>query len=186
MASPNTVRTTSKQYSDLYNTPEAALDRLFKKVDITSDKIIFEPCAGKGKIAEYLTTRFSCKVITNELEDHGYETNYRHDFLEQEMFLSENVDCIITNPPYKIAKEFILKGFEYCNEQYHFLRLSFLESKNRYEDLFKLGHLKTVYILTSRVSCSKGVEEEPQANAVAYVWLHFDKDFNGLPTIDWI
>lgn len=77
--------------------------------------------------------------------DHGYQTDYKEDFLKfNEDF---QYDFIVSNPPYKIAKEFVLKGFKVAKEQYQLLRVSFLEGKARYEDLFNLGHLKVFICL---------------------------------------
>jgi len=181
-ASPNTKRDKSLDYCDLYNTPIVALDKLFEHIRLDNRSTILEPCAGKGIIAEYLRER-GYDVGTNELFDHGYKTIWNENFLE---WSNDGFDYIITNPPYKLAKEFILKGFDVAREQYHLLRLSFLESQNRYDELFSLGHLKNVYIFVKRISCTEGQDELPTANSVSYCWLHFDKEYNGLPTLYWI
>jgi len=80
MASPNSKRDKSKEYCDLYNTPISALDKLFKHIDIDKSATILEPCAGKGVISEYLRNR-GFSVGTNELFDHGYNTDWNEDFL---------------------------------------------------------------------------------------------------------
>ncbi len=192
MASPNTKRDKSKEYSDLYNTPEIALTSLFDNIELISKRndgiiTILEPCAGCGVISEYLRSKNPIKfaVGTNELYDHGYTTDWEEDFLtwtKQE----GGFDYIITNPPYKLAKEFVLKGFEIAQEQYLFLRLDFLSAKNRYEDMFSLRHLQNVYVFISRVSCTEGVEQKETTNAVNYAWFHFNKEFVGQPTLYWI
>lgn len=183
MSSPNTKRVKSLSYCDLYNTPKEALDKLMDFADLNKYSRILEPCAGKGVISEYLKG-FGYSIETNEAFDHGYQTNYKEDFLKfNEDF---QYDFIVSNPPYKIAKEFVLKGFKVAKEQYQLLRVSFLEGKSRYEDLFSLGHLKGIYLFTSRISCSEGVDELPTANAVCYAWLHFDREYKGNPQLYWI
>lgn len=184
MASPNTKRIKSLSYCDLYNTPIVALDKLFEHILIKDCATILEPCAGKGVIADYLKGR-GYGIWANELFDHGYKAHWNDDFLE---WPEDRVkfDYIITNPPYKLAKEFILKGFDVAQEQYHLLRLSFLESQGRYDELFSLGHLKNIYTFVKRISCTEGVDEKATANSVPYCWLHFDKNYKGKPTLHWI
>lgn len=152
MASPNSRRDKSKEYSDLYSTPEIALDKLFEVVNFSKDKKYFEPCAGIGIVSEYLRNK-GLYVVTNELFDHGYTTEYKEDFLNTD--IQFDYDIIVSNPPYKLANEFVNKGFECVKEQYLLLRLQFLESKKRYEQLFNKGHLKNVYVFVSRISCTE-------------------------------
>ena len=189
MASPNTKRDKSKDYSDLYNTPEIALDKLMDFANLDKYQNILEPCNGIGKISKYLKS-LGYNVYTNELYEHNnIITNFKDDFLaplEDVNFNLVNYDVIVTNPPYKLAKEFVLRGFEVAREQYLLLRLSFLEGQKRYQELFSKKHLKGVYIFTARISCSEGIEETPTANSVTYCWLHFDREFVGQPTLYWI
>lgn len=189
MATPNTKRDVSKKYCDLYNTPKDALDALFKcpDVDIDLTKTFFEPCNGIGAISNYMKEHFDVKMITNELENHA-PADYNEDFLNPCEFaaMSWDFDYIVSNAPYKLAQEFIQEGFKYAKEQYQLLRMAFLEGKKRKEELYSQKHLKTVYIFSYRISCSKGVEEEPQTNAVAYAWFHFDRDYEGDPKIVWL
>lgn len=190
MASPNTKRDVSKDYSDLYNTPDEAIAAL---VEVCGHKIsnprlkLFEPCNGKGKVSSALAS-YGIQMTTNELfSEHGV-SDYNEDFLNPNKNVASkwDFDIIITNPPYKLATEFVLEGFKYAKEQYHLLRVNFLEGQARYDKLLSKGHLKNVYIFTKRISCSKGVDEEPQANAVCYCWFHFDKDYEGYPQLRWI
>ena len=175
MASPNTKRDKSKEYSDLYNTPDIALDKLMDFADLNKYQNILEPCNGIGKISNYLKN-LGYHIYTNELYDYG-SSDFSDDFLaplDEVTYNIKNYDVIVTNPPYKLAKEFVLRGFEIAREQYLLLRLSFLEGQKRYQELFSKKHLKGVYIFTARISCSEGVDELPTANSVTYCWLHFE------------
>lgn len=99
---------------------------------------------------------------------------------------------IITNPPYKYAKEFVEHGLELVpdgHKVFMFLKLQFLEGKAR-RTLFDTKQLKTVYVSTKRILCAKNgkFEEMRQSggSAVAYGWYEFEKGYSGSTTIEWI
>ena len=99
---------------------------------------------------------------------------------------------IITNPPYKYAKEFVKKSLEVIPTGHKvamFLKLTFLESRSRRE-LFDKTPPKTVYVSSARLQCAKNGEFEKYINgagtAVAYGWYVWVKGFCGNPVIKWI
>lgn len=96
---------------------------------------------------------------------------------------------ILTNPPYKYAKEFCEHSLEILqpgSRAYMFLKLQFLEGKARRE-LFETKQLKAVYVSSSRILCAKnGDFSLIQGSAVAYAWYEFEKDYNKDPVIRWI
>ena len=99
---------------------------------------------------------------------------------------------IITNPPYKFAKEFIEHGLDLIsegNKVYMFLKLQFLEGKSR-RNLYETGQLKTLYVSSSRILCAKNGDFEAMkkagGSAVAYAWYEFEKGYKGKPIIEWI
>lgn len=187
MATANTKRNESKDYSDLYNTPVPALDALCEKVDFDKTLMYFEPCNGIGAISSYFKEKLGIDMITNELNDYA-EADYKEDFLNPCNLAKEcwDFDCIVSNPPYKKAKEFVIEGFKYATRQYQLLRINFLEGQVRKKELFDLKQLRRVFIFSYRISCSKGTTEEKQPNAVAYAWFEFDRDYEGNPEIEWL
>ena len=99
---------------------------------------------------------------------------------------------IITNPPYKYAREFVEHALQLIPEGkrvFMFLKLQFLEGKAR-RSLFDTGQLKTLYVSSSRILCAKNGEfdrmREGGGSAVAYGWYEFQKGYNGKPVIEWI
>ena len=63
---------------------------------------------------------------------------------------------IITNPPYKYAKEFVEHALTLVpngRKVFMFLKLQFLEGKGR-RSLFDTGQLKTLYVSSSRIKCA--------------------------------
>lgn len=99
---------------------------------------------------------------------------------------------IVTNPPYKYAKDFIEHALTLIptgRRVFMFLKLQFLEGKSR-RKLFDTGQLKTLYVSTSRILCAKNGDFEMMrkngGSAVAYGWYEFQKGYKGKPIIEWI
>lgn len=99
---------------------------------------------------------------------------------------------IITNPPYKYAKEFVEHGLELIpsgNKVAMFLKLQFLEGKAR-RKLFDKHPPKCVYVASGRLLCAKNGDFETRikdgGSAVAYAWFVWEKGFKGDSVIKWI
>ena len=97
-------------------------------------------------------------------------------------------DNIITNPPYKIALDFVLRAKQQSKKKIAmFLKTVFLESEKRYE-MFqdKEFPLKVVYQFCKRVSLYKGGVKMKNSGMIAYAWYVWDKNYKGEPIIKWI
>lgn len=109
------------------------------------------------------------------------------DFLQQSSVFDGD---IITNPPYKSAKEFVEHALELLpvgRKCFMFLKLQFLEGITR-RGLFDRKELKTVYVSRDRIKCAKNgkFQDLTTRSAVAYAWFEFQKGYNGDPVIKWI
>ena len=98
---------------------------------------------------------------------------------------------IITNPPYKFAKEFVEQALNLVNDGNKvcmFLKLTFLESQSRRE-LFEKNPPKTVWVSSSRLQCAKNGDfttyGKGVGTAVAYAWYVWEKGYHGPTTIKW-
>lgn len=167
---------------DYYATEPKAMELLLAE-EIFSPTV-WECACGEGHLSKVLL-------------DHGYGVKssdliYRN-FGEGEIdFLKQNKTCyvdIITNPPYKYAKEFVEHAIEILEEGRKvamFLKLTFLEGKAR-KELFLKAPPKKVYVLSSRLKCAKnGKFEKTGSSAAAYAWFVWEKGYKGYPTIRWI
>ena len=67
-----------------------------------STDTILEPACGEGAMAETLK-EYTANVTASDIFDYGYGDVA--DYLNTDM---PNYDWVITNPPFKLAKEFIL------------------------------------------------------------------------------
>lgn len=94
---------------------------------------------------------------------------------------------IITNPPYKYATEFVLKALELSNRKVAmFLKIQFLETKKRWELLFKEHPPKKVCVFVKRINCFRNDDRSNRQSAVCYAWFIWDKCYDGETVVEWI
>lgn len=94
---------------------------------------------------------------------------------------------IITNPPYKYATEFVLKALELSKRKVAmFLKIQFLESKNRWLKLFKDFPPSTIYVFVKRINCYRNDDRSIKGSAVCYAWFVWDKEYTGETRVRWI
>lgn len=131
-------------------------------------------------------------VTANDIIERGYNLDTKKDFLSINESNSYAMD-IITNPPYKFAKEFVLKALDLIQDGYKvymFLKLQFLEGKSRYKELFSKYPPKCIYVFSERVMCAKNGDFEGMksggGSAVAYAWYVWEKGCTSETIIRWI
>lgn len=93
-----------RQKEDFYPTPRYVTQALLD--NYTFHGKIWEPACGDGRMAEVLLENYS-DVYCTDLIDRGYGKS-GIDFLEA----NTEFDNIVTNPPFNLAYEFIIKGLE--------------------------------------------------------------------------
>jgi hypothetical protein len=161
--------------NDFYPTPIEAIEALLRHQKFDGD--IWECACGDGAISNVLL-KHGYRVFSSDLVDRGFGT-INHDFLTSQL----KSDNIITNPPFNLSLEFALKALQCVKKKAVFFhKLVFLESKKRYNKLFKLNKLEKVLIMSGRLAF-KGYQS---GGLMCFAWFIFDVNYNGKPTIDWI
>ena len=92
----------------------------------TFDKNVWEPACGEGNLSEVLK-KHGHNVYSTDLIDRGY-ANDHYDFLKTE---NKWFGDIITNPPFKLATEFVKKSLESIDDGKKvamFLKLNYILS----------------------------------------------------------
>lgn len=178
-----------REKHDYYATEPKAVELLLQQENF--NHYVWECACGEGHISEVLKSH-GYNVKSSDLYNRGYPSTEIIDFLQytSEQRKQEISRDIITNPPYKYAKEFVQNALEISADGTKiamFLKLTFLESKSR-KMLFEKYPPKTVYVSRSRLKCAKNGNFEAEKNntAVAYAWYVWQKGFNGNPIIKWI
>ena len=174
-----------REMNDYYATDPIAIDALLEKCDLSKDTPVWECACGSGELSNRLI-ELGFRVFSTDLVYRGFGKG-GVDFLKQ----NSNFDgYILTNPPYKYAKEFVEHALKLTDKSvFMFLKLQFLEGKAR-RKLFNTGQLKTVYVSSSRILCAKNGDFEKMiaggGSAVAYGWFEFQRGYKGDTTIKWI
>lgn len=155
-----------------------------------NNKIFITGNCGMGHISKVLEEEYPDKrIVSTDLIDRGYgETGIN--FLNHDY--KETFDCIITNPPFKHAKEFVEKALEISEDKViMLLKIQFLEGISRKEFL-ENSPLKYVYIHSKRQSTMKNGEElnpingKPWSSTLLLAWFVWEKGYEGEPIIKWI
>lgn len=178
-----------REQNDYYATPPLATKCLLNVFEKYLDKNIniLEPSCGEGHISKVFEDA-GYNVISRDIIDRGYGEPFR-DFLN-DVYSDGNFN-IVTNPPYKFAREFVEKSMDIVNNGNYvimLLKLTFLETSKRLE-MFKKYPPKFIYVFSDRINCAKNGDFEKESEnggAVCYCWYIWQKGFNGKPTLDWI
>lgn len=139
----------------------------------------WEPACNRGHMAKPLRDAFG-GVYCTDVHHYGWDgTDAVLDFLWPGTIPpdGERVDWVITNPPFRLAEEFIRKGLLVSRQGVAVIvRTAFLESVGRYKDLFSVNPPSIVAQFTERVPMVKGRLTATGSTATAYCWLIWDRD----------
>lgn len=173
---------------DFYATQEKTVKSFLNVFDMKGS--ILEPACGMGHISKILESHYpNSEIVSTDLFDRGYgEAGI--DFLTHDY--NRTFDNVITNPPFKYAKEFVEKGLELSNDKViMLLKVQFLESQSR-KDFLVNSPLKYIYVFSDRQSTLKdGLERnpltgKPWSTTLLLAWFVWEKDYTGEPIIRWI
>ncbi len=174
---------TKREDNDFYATNPMALNLFLKSIDFKLNINLWECACGEGHLSKELEKE-GFKVKSSDKINRGFgEVN---DFLEiNDKFEGD----IITNPPFKLAEEFVEKGMqliEVGNKLILFQKIQFLEGQRR-NKLFKKYPLKYVYVHSSRQQCSRNADfEKYKLTTQFYAWYVWEKGFEGNTILKWI
>lgn len=185
---PQTINSDDQQRArwrelDFYGTPPFASRagaELIREID-PSARSAWEPACGDGIMAACIVPYFNL-VLATDIEPQGYGD--RCDFLDPRA-AREEVDWIITNPPFKHAAEFVRLGMERARCGVAVLcRLAFLETVDRYALHFQgQPGLAVLAPFCERVPMQLGPWAPDCSTATAYAWFVYRHGHQGEPLI---
>jgi len=170
-----------RQANDFYATPDYAIDALLNRFDQPRDFKIWEPACGDGAICKRMQARGYHNIFATDLIDRGYGDEFK-DFFD---YLIEpgKYDMIITNVPFKCGTKFVLRALEHKPRYVViFNKLTFLEGKERRDDLYYQRNLRDVLVFSERVTFGGA----KTGGMLAFAWYIFDTKMWGSPTLTFI
>ena len=170
---------------DDFPTPPWATRALVEKVLLPKQNfrsikqhVVWEPAANRGHMVRPLREYFG-HVIGSDIHDYGEEYEGQEpvaiDFLFDglELFEARCIDWIITNPPFRLAQQFVERALALKPRAYVaiIVRTAFLESVGRYDKLFRNRPPAIIAQFAERVPMVRGRLTETGSTATAYCWL---------------
>ena len=179
----------SREDNDYYATDPRALelflDKFYEDGERLADKV-WECACGEGHLVNVLK-QYGYEVFYSDIIDRGCEGAKIMNFL--------TAGCkwygdILTNPPYKHAKEFVLEALDSVDNGHKvifFLKCQFLEGQDRFKNIFKDYPPKYVYVHSARQNCAKNGEFDKYTSAtLCYCWFVWQKGYKGETILRWI
>lgn len=152
--------------TDFYPTPENVTLALCEYLGL-KDQRVWEPACGQGHMARALEAQGNT-VVATDLYPQGYGVG-NSDFLAEEPDEIE-FDWIITNPPFKLAEQFILRSIEHGKPFAMLLKSQYWHSSRR-RNLFEAHRPQAVLPLTWRPDFHFGTKGGSPTMEVAWtVW----------------
>lgn len=151
-----------------------------------SQSSCLEPACGQGYMAEALKEYFG-SVTSFDILDYGYSDMTKINFLESNL-VDNSFDWVITNPPFKIAEDFIYEAQRVARVGVAMLvRTVFIESVGRYDRLFSKTPPSFFAQYVERVAMVKGRLDRKASTATGYGWAVWEneKKSDG-PLLKWI
>jgi hypothetical protein len=151
--------------------------------DALTGMTCLEPACGAGHMAKPLKEYFS-EVTAADAYEYGHSDV--RDFLTYP-YKSASVDWVITNPPFRLAEEFIMRAMPIARKGVAILARSvFLESVGRYKGIFREMPPTKFAQFVERVPMIKGRLDRKATTATGYAWLVWEKRSVGLPRLMWV
>jgi hypothetical protein len=174
--------------SDFYQTPQIAVQKLLEAE--TFQHLVWEPACGKGAIVDVLEDAGHNVMASDLFEYPDIDATFGVDFLTQLGTVTRT--DIVTNPPFRLALEFAVKGLSLLKGTRGKLallnRLAWLESAKR-RPFFESSPLKSVWVFSNRLPMMHRPDWEGTKIAtgtVAYAWFVWQDGYRGKPRVGWI
>jgi hypothetical protein len=174
----STNRGGKRSPADNYETPGWTTRRLLEDPTVELPGGVWcDPCAGGGKIIRAtnayrsdITQWYACE-LRDECREPLVKTGALTviaDFVQFPESIPD-VDVIITNPPYRLAYEFIEICIQKAQVTAMLLRLNFLGSEKRAS--FMRSFAPDVYLMPNRPSFTTNKKGKPSTDSIEYAWF---------------
>lgn len=183
---------------DDFPTPPWAVRALMEKVlfprrgseEMRRHEIVWDPACNRGYMMRGFAGYF-CGTAGSDIHDYGAGWPVA-DFLWPDALakigMIDHPNWIITNPPFRLAAEFIAKCIHIMpRDGFAMLtRTSFLEGVGRHKGLFSVNPPSIIAQFAERVPMVKGRCDPTASTATSYCWLVWESDITRGTDFVWI
>lgn len=155
---------------------------------VDEDMIVWEPACGRRIMADVLE-EFPWQVLATDVRDYGYGVRMVGSFVGHggDVVPDFDVDWVITNPPFRLAEEFVLRALGVAEMGAAVLvRSAWTEGAGRYLRLFRPHPPAVVLQFVDRVPMVKGRWDPKASTATAYCWVIWRKGHTGHTRFAWV
>jgi hypothetical protein len=166
----NSTHTMKERSLDAYFTPPCAVHALMKLERLP--RAIADPCCGAGAILDVLAAGHD--VYGLDIQDYGWPGTVISDYLASPCPMGET--AIVTNPPYRLALQFIQKALADGAPYAAFLaRLNFLEGQQR-RPFFEKHPPSRIWVSSARLPMMhrQGWEGKKASSNMTFAWFVWD------------
>jgi len=172
---------------DDFPTPPWATRALIEHVlggkSAVASQTCLEPACGAGHMARPLKECFR-DVECADAYEYGY--GRKRDFLAYP-YETNSVDWVITNPPFRLAEEFVLRALRVARNGVAILaRTVFLESVGRHNRIFRETPPSVFAQFVERVPMVRGRLDGTASTATGYAWFVWKNGADETPRLVWI
>lgn len=180
-------RTEPKDSPDDFPTPpwatRALIEHVLDRKNDLSKMTCLEPACGAGHMARALKEYFG-GVESSDAYQYGY--GHQRDFLTHP-YETNASDWVITNPPFRLAEEFVLRALSVARHGVAILaRTVFLESVGRHNNLFRDRPPTKFAQFVERVPMVRGRLDGSASTATGYAWFVWEQQTAAEPRLMWV
>ena len=150
------------QENDYYPTPISAITPLLDRIDFGKVTTFLEPCCGDDRILD---------LIPKDKIKFWAEISKGKNYFDYQF---EDIDLIITNPPFSIAIEFLAKSLSEGKTICYLQRLNWLGSKAR-KDFWNSNPPDKIFVLSKRPQFKRELGLGNGSDSTEYAWFIWDR-----------
>jgi hypothetical protein len=173
----------SERGDDVYMTPPCATEALLRHIQLPHR--LWECACGDGTGILDPLRAAGHEVIGSDLVDYGRpDCFWRRDFL-MERKAPDGCEGLVSNPPFKLAEQFIAHALDLCPHVAMLLRLAFYESERRCAILEGRG-LTRILCFRKRLPMMhrRDWQGRKASSGMAFAWFIWDRSYDGPTIID--
>lgn len=187
----------------LFRTPKYLLDDLYARSPELFKGRMLDPCGGDGRYLQFAQNKgnkkkhFIVDINKSELptwhnngllKSLGQNSCYVSDFLTLDMTNKGSFDNVITNPPFKEARQIVDKCLELVKDGGHVTvlhRIDWVGTQERSKWMERRG-LKSLTIICKRPVWEIDGKTKNVSDTREYAWFVFKKGYSYPPVVKWL